>query len=99
MTTRLESLGDWIDEIARLTHPDRIHWCTGTREEYDEFLRVMLSRGDLLELNQDSYPDCYLHRSDPGTSRAWNTSRTCVRSARRTPGPTTTGCRRLTPGP
>ena len=25
----------------------------------------MLARGDLLELNQDSYPDCYLHRSDP----------------------------------
>ena len=66
MTTRLESLGDWIDEIARLTHPDRIHWCTGTREEYDEFLREMLYRGDLLELNQDTYPDCYLHRSDPG---------------------------------
>ena len=65
MTTTLQDLGNWIDEVAGLTRPDRIHWCTGTRGEYDDFVREMLSRGDLLELNQDSYPDCYLHRSDP----------------------------------
>ena len=65
MTTRLKSLGNWVAETAELTQPERIHWCTGKREENDEFVRRMLARGDLLELNQDRYPNCYLHRSDP----------------------------------
>ena len=65
MATQLQDLGDWIDTVAGLTRPDRIHWCTGTRHEYDDFVREMLSRGDLLELNRETYPDCYLHRSDP----------------------------------
>ena len=65
MTTRLKSLGDWVAETAELTQPERIHWCTGRQEENDEFVRRMLARGDLLKLNQDRYPNCYLHRSDP----------------------------------
>ena len=65
MTTRLPSLGDWVAEVAELTQPDQIHWCTGSQEEYDTFVRAMLASGDLLELNQEHYPECYLHRSDP----------------------------------
>ena len=65
MATQVQDLNDWTDTVAGLTRPDRIHWCTGTRHEYDDFVREMLSRGDLLELNRETYPDCYLHRSDP----------------------------------
>jgi phosphoenolpyruvate carboxykinase (GTP) len=65
MTTRLKALSNWVNDIAELTKPDQIHWCTGTSEEYDTFVQEMLGGGDLLELNQDNYPDCYLHRSDP----------------------------------
>ena len=65
MTTRLKALSNWVNDIAELTKPDQIHWCTGTSEEYDTFIQEMLGGGDLLELNQDNYPDCYLHRSDP----------------------------------
>ncbi|MDG2316561.1 MAG: phosphoenolpyruvate carboxykinase (GTP) [Gammaproteobacteria bacterium] len=65
MTTRLKDLSNWVNDIAELTKPDQIHWCTGTSEEYDTFVQEMLGGGDLLELNQDNYPDCYLHRSDP----------------------------------
>src|SRR5690606_15940291 len=65
MTTRLKSLGDWVAEVAELTEPDRIHWCTGTEEEYRKLIDEMLESGTLLELNQKEYPGCYLHRSDP----------------------------------
>lgn len=65
MTTRLKALSNWVNDIAELTKPDQIHWCTGTSDEYDTFVQEMLGEGDLLELNQDNYPDCYLHRSDP----------------------------------
>ena len=65
MTTRLQALSEWVTEVSNLTQPDQIHWCTGTREEYDTFISEMLLSGDLLELNQENYPNCYLHRSDP----------------------------------
>ncbi len=65
MTTRLKSLGDWVAEVAELTTPDRIHWCDGSEAEYRKLLDQMLGDGTLIELNQKTYPGCYLHRSDP----------------------------------
>ena len=65
MTTRLKSLRDWVAQVAQLTSPDRIHWCDGTDQEYRKLLDEMLDNGTLLELNQSTYPGCYLHRSDP----------------------------------
>ena len=65
MTTLLEILSDWVAEAAELTQPGKIHWCTGTLDEYRLLVKEMLASGDLLQLNQDHYPDCYLHRSDP----------------------------------
>ena len=65
MTTRLKSLRDWVAQVAQLTSPDRIHWCDGTEQEYRKLVDEMLDNGTLLELNQATYPGCYLHRSDP----------------------------------
>ncbi len=55
----------WVDEVARLTLPARIHWCDGTDAEYQSLLKLMLASGDLLPLNPETHPRCYLHRSDP----------------------------------
>jgi len=65
MTTRLKSLSDWVAQVAELTSPDRIYWCEGTEQEYRKLVEEMLDSGSLLELNQQHYPGCYLHRSDP----------------------------------
>ena len=65
MTTRLKSLSDWVAQVAELTSPDRIYWCEGTEQEYRKLIEEMLDSGSLLELNQQHYPGCYLHRSDP----------------------------------
>lgn len=65
MTTTNETLSNWVDEVAHLTEPKNIHWCTGSDEEYRQLVAEMLETGDMLELNQTSYPNCYLHRSDP----------------------------------
>ena len=58
-------VADWVEEVARLTRPDRIHWCDGSGDEYQALIRLMLSTGDLVELNQQTHPGCYLHRSNP----------------------------------
>ncbi|MGB8635268.1 MAG: phosphoenolpyruvate carboxykinase (GTP) [Rhodanobacteraceae bacterium] len=65
MTSKLDSLNQWVDETARLTQPERIHWCDGSDAEYQALIELMLDSGDLIQLNPATHPDCYLHRSDP----------------------------------
>lgn len=65
MTTTNQALLDWVAETAKLTQPEGIHWCDGSEGEYQSLVKLMLDTGDLLELDQKSYPDCHLHRSDP----------------------------------
>ncbi len=65
MATTNKALLAWVDDVARLTQPDRIHWCDGSAEENDSLIQQMLESGDLIKLNEDTHPGCYLHRSDP----------------------------------
>jgi phosphoenolpyruvate carboxykinase (GTP) len=63
MSSQLAALNQWVDEVARLTQPDRIHWCDGSDAEHRELTAQMLADGTLIALNPDTHPDCYLHRS------------------------------------
>ena len=65
MTTTLDSLRAWVDEVASLTQPDTIHWCDGSDTENERLIDEMLGDETLIRLNEDKYPNCYLHRSDP----------------------------------
>ncbi len=65
MTTSLTTLSAWVDEVASRTQPDNIHWCTGSETEYQQLIEKMTADGTLSALNQDEYPNCYLHLSDP----------------------------------
>jgi phosphoenolpyruvate carboxykinase (GTP) len=56
----------WVEEAARLTKPDRILFCDGSEPENQAILREMMKQGDSFPLNPNSYPNCYLHRSNPG---------------------------------
>jgi len=65
MSTSNEALQQWVQEVASLTQPDDIRWCNGSDEENRELIENMLDSGDFLALNQDTHPNCYLHRSNP----------------------------------
>ena len=65
MTSKLEALTQWVDQVAALTRPAQIHWCDGSDTEYRSLVQQMLADGTLIELNQQTHPGCYLHRSDP----------------------------------
>jgi len=65
MATSLSSLQEWVDSVAAHTKPAQVHWCDGSQSENDRLIEEMCTSGVLEPLNPDTYPNCYLHRSDP----------------------------------
>jgi phosphoenolpyruvate carboxykinase (GTP) len=65
MTSRLPALAQWVEQVAELTRPADIHWCVGGDAEYARLIETMVADGALAPLNQETYPNCYLHLSDP----------------------------------
>ncbi len=87
MTSELAALNEWVHSVARLTRPDRIHWCDGSEAENQALTQLMLETGDLIELNRHSHPNCYLHRSNPSdVARVEHLTFVCSRE-RETAGP------------
>jgi phosphoenolpyruvate carboxykinase (GTP) len=65
MSTNLSTLSTWVDEVASRTQPEQVVWCSGSDQEYDRLVEEMQDAGTLSALNADTYPNCYLHLSDP----------------------------------
>ncbi len=63
--TKNAKLLQWVDEMARLTKPDRIVWCDGSDEEKHRLTELAVAEKVLEPLNQTKLPGCYLHRSNP----------------------------------
>src|SRR5437899_2174809 len=61
MATPLET---WVEEAAGLTKPDRVVYCDGSEAEYRRMIAEMLRGGDTYALNEKTYPNGYLHRSN-----------------------------------
>ncbi len=53
----------WIDEMAALTQPAKIVWIDGSEEQAEALRAEACSTGEMIKLNQDELPGCYLHRT------------------------------------
>ncbi len=56
-------VNEWIKEMAELTCPDNIVWIDGTDEQTNLLRLQALSTGELFKLNEELFPNCYLHRT------------------------------------
>jgi phosphoenolpyruvate carboxykinase (GTP) len=65
MSESTDGIKTWVDEVAALTTPSSIVYCDGSDRERDQIVRECLASGELIQLNQDELPGCYLHRSAP----------------------------------
>jgi phosphoenolpyruvate carboxykinase (GTP) len=63
--TQHKKLIAWVEEIARLTTPDRIHWCDGSDEEYDQLCQLLVDAGTFTRLSPTKRPNSYYATSDP----------------------------------
>ena len=54
---------DWVNEMAALTTPDKIVWIDGSEEQTNALRKEAVSTGEIIELNQEKLPGCYLHRT------------------------------------
>ena len=61
----MDALFAWVDEIASLTQPDRIHWVDGSAEENEALLAEQVAEGKLIKLDEQWRPNSYLARSHP----------------------------------
>jgi len=58
-------VSDWVDEVAKLTQPDHIHWCDGSQSEFHTLQRGLVSAKELIPLEARNFPGCVLSRSAP----------------------------------
>ena len=63
--TQHKKLISWVEEIARLTTPDRIHWCDGSDQEYDDLCQLLVDHGTFTRLSPTKRPNSYYATSDP----------------------------------
>ncbi|HEV7158995.1 MAG TPA: phosphoenolpyruvate carboxykinase (GTP) [Caulobacteraceae bacterium] len=63
--TRHAGLIAWVAEIAALTKPDRVHWCDGSRAEWDQLTSDMVASGMLRRLDPSKRANAFAAASDP----------------------------------
>ena len=82
----------WVDEMAALTKPDKILWIDGSEEQLEQLRQEAIGTGELIKLNEEKLPGCYLHRTKPNdVARVENRTFICSRKEEDA-GPTNNWC-------
>lgn len=61
--TNNQSVLKWIDEKVELVKPDNIVWIDGSQKQIDDLRAQACSTGEIIKLNEEKLPDCYLHNT------------------------------------
>ncbi len=64
--TNNKHLQDWVNEMAQITQPEKVYWCTGTDEEFNNMASLLVHKGAFIKLDDKKRPGSYYCTSDPG---------------------------------
>ena len=53
----------FVEESKKLTCPDQVVWITGEKAQLDALAEEALKTGELIRLNEELLPGCFLHRT------------------------------------
>jgi len=75
-------LQGWVDEVAALTKPDRVHWVDGSRAEWDRLTGELVEAGTFVKLDESRKPNSFWCASDPSdVARVEDRTFICSRDA------------------
>ncbi len=60
-----KSILEWVDEIKQIVTPDKIVWIDGSEEQLENLRQEACKTGEMIKLNSEKLPGCYLHRTNP----------------------------------
>ena len=61
--TNNKSVLAWLDEMKELVTPDEVVWIDGSEEQLESLRKQACETGEMIKLNQEKLPGCYLHRT------------------------------------
>ena len=61
--TNNKSVLNWIEEMKKLVCPDNVVWIDGSEAQIEDLRKEACSTGEMIKLNQEKLPNCYLHRT------------------------------------
>ncbi|HET7385536.1 MAG TPA: phosphoenolpyruvate carboxykinase (GTP) [Nocardioidaceae bacterium] len=63
--TTHQAIASWVEEIAALTTPKEVHWCTGSDEEWEQLTGQLVAAGTFVKLDEAKKPNSFWARTDP----------------------------------
>ena len=58
------ALETWVEEVARHTKAESVHWCDGSEEEISRLNEMMVADGTLTPLDENKHPNSFYARSN-----------------------------------
>ena len=91
MTTN-QTVLKWLDEMKALLSPDQVVWIDGSEEQLETIRKEAVQTGEMIKLNEEKLPGCYLHRTRPNdVARVEDRTFICSK-AKENAGPTNNWC-------
>lgn len=92
MLTNNKNVLNWVDEMVSLCKPDKIVWIDGSEEQLNALRKEAIETKEIIELNQEKLPGCFLHRTQPNdVARVEGRTFICSRD-KENAGPTNNWC-------
>ena len=82
----------WLDEVKALVNPDKVVWIDGSEEQLEAIRKEAVESGEMIKLNEEKLPGCYLHRTRPNdVARVEDRTFICSKT-KENAGPTNNWC-------